>query len=143
MARERIRLVPEEEVKEKEIQFQIEENLMTNKVYEALTPEEQNKVKEVLFEMHSAPVIPPVAFSGLEFTIFGFAKLMFKMQEGALTEKEQLFYDRFKEFIMQHEISLDAGDWYIPYAEDAMLKTKDNREEYKERKTDITGSFFS
>lgn len=142
MARERINLVSEQELNDGKIKQDIEQGLLTNTVYNSLSLDEQNNVKKVLFEMHSEPVVAPEAFSGLEFAIFGLAKLFFKVQSGTtLTTQEQEFYDRFQQFIEQHEITMDASDWYVPYAEAKMLATKDNRAEYKQKKIDITGSF--
>lgn len=141
MAKEKISLITEEDSRKGKIQHQIKAGLMTNEIYETLSPTEQAQVRATLFEMHANPVEAPVALSGLEFIVFGLAKLLFKKHEGQLTVQEQEFYDRFKEMVMKHEITMNASDWYVPYAEDAMLKAKQNREDYKRKKVDITGSF--
>lgn len=142
MARERISLVPEEVLQEEKIRYKIANDLLSNEEFNQLNPEDQNKVKRVLFEMYANPVVAPVAFSGLEFAIFGLGKLFFKLNSGdELTEEERVFYDRFKTFIEKHEITMDAGDWYVSYAEEAMLLTQNNREEYKQKKIGITGYF--
>lgn len=141
MARERISLVSEEATQKESIQYQIKAGLMNNDVYEKLSIEDKAQVRAILFEMHSAPVEAPVALSGLEFIVFGLAKVLFKKHEGDLTTQEQEFYDRFKEMVFKHEITMDASDWYVPYAENAMLKAKQNREEYKAKKIDIIGQF--
>lgn len=142
MARERINLVSEEILKDQSIAQQINSNLLTNEVYNSLSVAEQNNVKKVLFEMYSEPVVAPEALSGLEFAIFGLAKLFFRVESDTpLTEAESVYYDRFRQFIDQHEITLDPTDWHVPYAEAKMLKAKENRADYKQRKTEITGNF--
>lgn len=144
MAREIISLTTDEELQELSIRQRVQNGEIDNEVYETLTPEEQGLVRKILFETHGAPVDAPVALSAIEFTVFGLAKIFFKTQSGEdLTEKEQVFIKRFEEFANKHEITMDAGDWYVPYAEENMLKAKENRAAYKQRKIDITGSFFS
>jgi hypothetical protein len=138
-----INLVPDSVLQKKEIQYQIENNLLDNQSYQTLTTEDQNKVKEVLFEMHSQPVSTPQALSAIEFTLFGLAKMLMKMDldTSNLSESEIAFYNMFKSYVNQHEITLNPNDWYIPYSQMKMEKTLMNREEYKNKKIDITGSF--
>ena len=143
MSREKISLISEEQQTKEQLRYQIENNLIDNQVYQNLTTEEQNKVKEVLFEMHSQPVSTPQALSAIEFTLFGMAKLFMKMNldTSNLTEGEVDFYNSFKNYVNQHEVTLNANDWYIPYSKAKMETTLANREEYKVKKISITGEF--
>lgn len=142
MGKETFILVPEEEISNLNIQQRLSSGELTLEVFETLSPEEQAQVKGVLFNKYSEPVPTPAALSALEFTIFGLAKLFFKVGDGGeLTETEQAFYDRFREYVDQHEITLNPNDWYVPYAESGMLTAKENRAEYKTKKEEITGSF--
>ncbi|MNQ81970.1 hypothetical protein D3C85_970080 [compost metagenome] len=142
MAREKIDLMSEGELAKLGLQHQIAEGLLTNEVYKTLSAAEQNNVKAVLFEMYGQPVAAPVALSSLEFTVFGLAKIFFKKDSNVpLTEQEQAFYGRFKSYIEQHEMTMNAGDWYVPYAEANMLAAQENREAYKAKKLEITGDF--
>jgi hypothetical protein len=142
MAKETISLVSDEELRKLSIQQRLQAGEITHEVYNAMTPDEQQEVVKVLFESHENPIPVPHALSGLEFAIFALAKIFFKKDSGAvLTADEQAFYDRFKQMVDQHELTLDANSWYIPYAESKMLAVKQNREDYKLKKIDITGSF--
>lgn len=47
----------------------------------------------------------------------------------------------FKDYVNQHEISLNPHDWYIPYSQAKMQATLANCEEYKMKKIEITGEF--
>jgi len=136
-------LVPQEFIEKNELTYKIENNLINSDTYQSLSSEEKNKVKEILFEMYSQPISTPQALSAIEFTLFGLAKLFFQMNldTSNLSSGELEFYEMFKEYIQQHEITLNKNDWYIPYAKDKMSKTLINREEYKCKKNDITGSF--
>lgn len=141
MAKETFLLVPEEELNALVFQQQLEAGEITSEVFETLIPQEKEQVRNVLFNQYSVPVPTPAALSALEFTIFGLAKLFFRTQEGPeLNEEEQAFYDRFKQYISEHEMELDPSGWYIPYAEKGMLEAKKNRAEYLAKKISITGS---
>jgi hypothetical protein len=117
--------------------------LIDNQSYQSLSIDDQNKVKEVLFEMYSQPVSTPQALSAIEFTLFGMAKLFMKMNldTSNLSESEVEFYNMFKNYVNQHEITLNPNDWYIPYSKLKMEATLANREEYKMKKINITGEF--
>lgn len=144
MGLERIQLVPDSVIEKDTIKYQIEENLISNEAYQGMTKEYQNKVKEVLFEMYSQPVAAPQALSAIEFMIFGFSKMMFKVigdNPENLNEEEKGFYELFKGIVNQHEITLNPNDWYMPYVIDKMQKALQNREEYKQKKINITGAF--
>lgn len=142
MAREKFTLIPEVELNALSIKERIKQGEITNEVYDAMTADEQAMVRNILFEAHAQPVPTPAALSAIEFAVFGLAKIFFKKDEGViLTEEEQAFYDRFKSFIEKHEITMNAGDWYVPYAESHMLAVQENRGKYKQEKVDITGQF--
>jgi hypothetical protein len=145
MAKESINLVPDSVIQKQAIRYQIESGQMTNAIYETLPPDQQQLVREVLFEMYQNPIPDPVALSGLEFTVFGLAKLFFAMFPPSATPQYppevQAFYEALKSYVDQHEITLDPNDWYIPYALQQMLKVKENRAEYKAKKIEIVGEF--
>jgi hypothetical protein len=139
-----INLAPQDKIEKDIIKYKIENDLIENESYNELSNEDQNKVKSVLFEMYSQPVATPQALSAIEFMIFGFSKMMFKIvgdNPENLNEEEKGFYELFKAIVSQHEITLNANDWYLPYVVDKMQKALQNREEYKEKKINITGSF--
>lgn len=145
MAKSSINLVSDDIIQKQIIRSQIESGQMTNSLYETLSPDQQNLVREVLFEMYQNPIQTPVALSGLEFSVFGLAKLFFRMFPPTATpqydEVTQAFYARLKEYVDQHEMTVDPNDWYVPYMEKNMLVVKKNRAEYKEKKIEITGQF--
>ena len=143
MPREKMSLISEEQQTKEQLRYQIENNLLDNQTYQSLSQNERKKVKEVLFEMYSQPVSTPQALSAIEFTLFGMAKLFMKMNldTSNLTESEVEFYNMFKNYVNQHEITLNPDDWYITYSKAKMEATLANREEYKMKKIDITGEF--
>jgi hypothetical protein len=144
MGFQHFKLVSDSALEKQELEYKIQNNLIDNYAYAGLSEEEQNKVKAVLFEMYSQPVATPQALSAIEFMIFGFSKMMFKIigeNPNNLTEEEKGFYELFKAIVQQHEITLNASDWYLPYVIDKMQKALQNREEYKQKKVNITGTF--
>ncbi|MFF2480263.1 hypothetical protein [Paenibacillus sp. NPDC058071] len=139
--REVINLLSEKEIKEQSIHQRTRVGEIDNEAYGKFSCSEQEMARKALLEQHSQPVDLPAALSALEFTVFGLAKILFKLTSGEpLSEAEKAYIGRFQEYVEQHETTMEADDWRIPYAESNMLTAKANRENYKQKKKQLTGA---
>lgn len=142
MAKEVVNFLTEEELLREVIKYKIQNNLFTKEDYDNMSIEEQNLVKEVLFEMYAQNINPYPALSGLEFGLFALAKIFLKHLDGInLTPAEQEFLTVFRNIIESHELTLNVNDWYIQYLQAVKTQVELNRQEYKQKKLEITGSF--
>lgn len=142
MAKKVVSHIPESEQNKLSYQYKIQQGLMNSTVYNGLSTDEQNNVKQALFEMYNQPIGNAQALSGLEFILFALAKIFIAKDTGqTLTADQQTWYTNFQNLVSQHEMTMDSTGWWLPYAQNQMLAVKNNRATYKQKKTDITGSF--
>ncbi|WJJ55293.1 hypothetical protein QB910_000049 [Dabrowskivirus KKP3916] len=130
--------ISDEDMQQRQLQYQIQQGLMTSEKYQSLSPEDQAKVEEVLFDMYQSPIPIPQAISGLEFILMSLAKIFIAKDTGqTFTNEMTQFYEQFQSIVAEHEIQLDPTGWYLPYAKDKLEKVKQGRAEYFSQKSSI------
>jgi hypothetical protein len=146
MARERIRLIPEEEQTEVMIRRSIETGEINQENFSQLPPEEQKLVSKVLFEIASEKVNPTIGASVLEFILFAFIRLANKKLNGmSLTAEDVEVEQSLQRILDMHQITdgkTPKKDWlfdYMKYAEEHAGEFLKNRQEHVERKKRVIG----
>jgi hypothetical protein len=146
MARQRISLVSEEVKSEATLESKIRSGEITADNFSELSAEEQAHVNGILFKMASEKINPNQGASAIEFTLFGFMRVMTKKIQGmSLTEDEKEIEAALNRIMGMHEITNDTvtkSDWlfdYMGYAESKAFEILGNRKEHIERKQQVTG----
>jgi hypothetical protein len=134
--------VSPDQLRESEIRWRIESGQMTAADFDTLTSAEQNVVRHILHGIYANRVSISGALSGLEFAVIAALKLLFTLLNGqALTEQQQAFAATLESLISQHPMPLDPGAWELSYLASQVAQVLQNREEYMQKKLDVTGSF--
>lgn len=140
MGKEVYRLIPEEQEIREVIEYKLKHGLITRDDLDRMSPQERDLVKDVLFDMYAKNINSYISLSTLEFCLMYLAKLFFKRDAGEpLDEKEQEFYNQFKSLVESHEAVLDVTDWRFNYLKSTTEKVIQNRQEYKNKKSEIIG----
>lgn len=146
MARQRISLIPDEQLKEITLRQQIGTGEMTPEIFAQLDPDEKRQVDGILFKMASEKVEPNQGISVLEFVVFGFIRIMTKKISGIGLSEDEMEIEKGLQAIMKiHEVTNDSvprKDWlfdYMQYAEAKAIEILNNRREHIERKKQTIG----
>lgn len=141
MPREKILLISEQEQTKEEIRYKIENDLIDNESYQALSQDEQNKVKAVLFEMYAQPVPTPQALAAIEIMLFLVSKIVLQnAAPSSFSQQESDGYALLKELVENHPATFDIHNYHIHYVLDKAEKTLESRNQYFQDKFNITGT---
>ena len=146
MARQRISLVSEEVKQSLNLESRIRSGEINADNFSDLPSAEQSEVNNILFNMASEKINPNQGASAIEFTLFGFMRIMTKKVQGmSLSEDEKNIEETLNRMMMFHELSnpsVRKSEWlfdYMAYAEKKEKEILGNRKEHITRKQQVTG----
>ncbi len=146
MAREKVRLVSDEDLKEKEIRNMISREEINQNNFDDYPEEIKRKVKEILFKTASEKVSLPQGLSSLEFVLLSYIRIMNKKVKGlALSAEDKKIESSLNRILEMHEITSSQiliDDWlfdYMHYAEKITEEVLDNRKNHYSLKKHIIG----